>query len=271
MVESEIMSVLLDLLKESVGLYLATMLLSVGFNVATMLAIGYDCKAKAVKSRTTYMVLAFFFPIIVTIVYLCNKSKYNLAAAEMEIPDRESNSKKRKTCVIIAIVLYVCATILGSVFGFNVSTKIIELAESPEFSEEMDEMFSDFEDMLDIRYGFEVDGEKVYYDMKGNAYKTGEEVPFYDKDGNAFIYKETEEFDCYLVNGETKYDYYYCYVTPEGYLIYDKNDSFEIVDENFDGATKYNDNSGNPCYSATDISWDADGNLITSFDGKLVK
>lgn len=267
MVESEIMSVLLDLLKESIGLYLATMLLSVGFNVATMLAIGFDCKAKAVKSRTTYMVLAFFFPIIVTIVYLCNKSKYNLAAAEMEIPDRESNSKKRKTCVIVAIVLYVCATILGCIFSFNVSTKIIELAESPEFSEEMDEMFSDFEDMLDIRYGFEVDGEKVYYDMKGNAYKTGEEVPFYDKDGNAFIYEETEDFDSYLVNGETKYDYYYCYVTPQGYLIYDNDESFEMNDD----YETYSDDNGNLCYSATDISWDAHGNLITSYDGEIIK
>lgn len=264
-------SVIMDLLKESIGLYLITLVLSIGFNVATMLAIGYDCKAKAVSSRTTYMVLAFFFPIIVTIVYLCNKGKYNLAAAEMDIPDRESSSKKRKICVIVAIVLYVCALILGGIFGMSISEKMVEITESPEFSEEMDDIFDGFDDLFDIRYGFEVDGEKVYYDMKGNAYKTGEEVPFYDKDGNAFTYKETEEFDCYLVNGETKYDYYCCYVTPEGYLIYDKNDSFEIVDENPDGATKYNDNSGNLCYSATEISWDADGNLITYFDGKIIK
>lgn len=95
MVESEIMSVLLDLLKESVGLYLATMLLSVGFNVATMLAIGYDCKAKAVKSRTTYMVLSSSRLLLQSFIFVTRAST-TLPPQRWKFPTGKATQKRER-------------------------------------------------------------------------------------------------------------------------------------------------------------------------------
>lgn len=233
-------------------------LCSLGVSICTMLAIGFDCKSKNVKSRTTYMVLAFFFPIIVAIVYLCNKSKYKMAADEQEIPEREKNAKSGKICTIIAVIMLVASLVLSAVSAVSMVKNIMN---SDILGDIMDT------DAVSVRYGYELDGKTVYYDMNGKVYENSYEVPFYDKDGNPYTYGIDDVYNEVLVDKDNKaYDYYDAFVGIDGYLVFDDTYSFTI-DENMN----YSDAEGNIYYLAGDVSWNADGKLVDNYTGEPIR
>ncbi|MDD6355882.1 MAG: hypothetical protein PUG26_06035 [Oscillospiraceae bacterium] len=65
--------VLIEFVTKFMGLIILDSVLAIAFKVLVMLAIYNDAKAIAVKNKTVYIVLAFFFPLIVGIVYLCTR------------------------------------------------------------------------------------------------------------------------------------------------------------------------------------------------------
>lgn len=65
--------VLIEFMTKFMGLIILNSVLAIAFKVLVMLAIYNDAKAIAVKNKTVYIVLAFFFPLIVGIVYLCTR------------------------------------------------------------------------------------------------------------------------------------------------------------------------------------------------------
>lgn len=243
-------------------------LCSIGVSICTMLAIGFDCKAKNVKSRTAYMVLAFFFPVIVAIVYLCNKNKYNMAAAEQEIPNREKDAKSGKICTILAIIFMVASITCSGIYAASMVKTLMSADLPGDLMQDLENLTGEnFFDDTGIRYGFNVDGKTVYYDMNGKAYENSAEVPFYDKDGNAYTYTIDNKYNEYLVDATgKKIDYYLAFVGADGYVVFDETNSFGINDD-----LDYVDTNGNVCYTAYDVSWDADGNMIYSYDGSPIK
>lgn len=109
------------------------------------------------------------------------------------------------------------------------------------------------------------------YDRLGKAY-TYENVPYYDKEGNKYLYSfDSKSQKGYYTNISTQkaYENEYSFVDEDGYFVYDEEHSFERQ-ENIENVQTYKDSSGKIYYWASNISWDKDGNLLDIY-GKTIK
>lgn len=146
------------------------------FRTFACLALHNDAKARGVKDATIYTVLEFFFPIIVAIVYLCNRKKAakiqpklcnncrttvntnstfcpNCLGTEFTdylIPNNEKYHKNAKIFTVIAIVLYVIANIIssiGSTYFTQYSNDFLDKYGYNEYYD--DDEYQDFEDFFE--------------------------------------------------------------------------------------------------------------------------
>lgn len=221
-------------------LYLVSAGLSLLSSLFICLAINSDAKARNLKARKTYAILAFFFPLIVGIVYACTRNN----AKTLDTPlttDPKKLVKKSIIYIIVAILIYV-----GS-FGFGVYMGVSGLTGD-------NGIFSMFED-------------REMYDMKGNLIANDMAMPAYDRDGNKYLLYESsiddEEYFSYYANEATneEFDSEFCYVDSEGYFFFDKDGK---VDVNDDG--DFADEAGNIYYTIDEIYWDADGQMQNLWD-----
>lgn len=269
------------------------------FDIMIMLTIGFDLKSKGSENTTVWMLLAFFFPVITGIVYAfkrnsivpdvpktctnCN-SVVNAKAVfctncggnsfvSFPVADSEKNIKNKNVALtigIIAIVISITFSALsfaslinsfGSLDGF------VDRFLDETFDDDWEDYYGyDYDvDYYELdRYGYEVDGKTVYYDMKGNTYSNANDVLFYSSDST--VYKFDGD-DCeFETNGGTEYDMYYCYVDENGYLYFDKNDRlFYSTYENY-----YLDAGGNRFYDAESVSWNAEGKMVDTYTGNII-
>lgn len=249
--------------------------------ICFMLAIGYDCKAKGVESRKKYMVLCFFFPLIAGIIYFCKLKQYKENAAKLDIPDREGCNKKRKTALIFAIIALILCNAAAFAAGFFFAEKLSDdtvieniIENNGDRSdandaaqEETDPAGNDYAAYdPEMRFAFTENGQKIFYDMKGDTYDRSDKVPFYYcEDGKPYTLSIEDDFSIYLVNGENKYLYFDSYVTADGFFVYDGDASFKANDDQI----SYTTDDGKICYAAMDVSWNAAGDMI-DIGGKLL-
>lgn len=82
----------------------------------------------------------------------------------------------------------------------------------------------------------QITGETIdtYYDLKGNQYGNVYDVPFYDEDGNKYIY-ESEWFTAgtYIDQNGNKLDGDYSYIDENGYFYYDKNNALQPYNDSY--------------------------------------
>lgn len=111
------------------------------------------------------------------------------------------------------------------------------------------------------------------YDINGNKYATGEEVPYYDREGNVYyqtynhpVEDYSDEWFSYVgemtdENGN-EYDISDFYVYADGYIFMDKDDTVEIRDD-IDEFTltdwAYVDSEGNICGQLIGVSYTSEG------------
>ncbi len=221
---------LTEYLQEFLKYYLIALGMSFLTSLFLCLAVNMDAKAKNIKSRKTYAVLTFFFPLIAGIVYACTRKN----AQRLDTPPVENAQKLVKTSVIlfvIAAVIYVAS----SGFGIYVGTT----------------QLSKFDDYTTVET----------YDMKGNLVTDDDEIPLYDRDGNKYILVENitdDDYISYYENEATKeqYDSILVYIDEEGYFYYDEKGA---VDMNDDG--DFVDADGKKYYSPNTMFWDENGEL----------
>lgn len=255
------MDSLTALVAQNVALYLTGSLLGVICNICFMLAIGFDCKAKGIKSRTAYMVFAFFFPLITGIVYLCKKGRYNAAAANMVIPDRDKSISLRKIFLAVAIVAFIASSVATGVAASRLIDKITEIASNEEIISDADSNNNG----LYLRYAFDINGENVFYDAKGKSYSADTQVPFYDEQGRQYTLTSTDDYEMLLTDATTSHNYFDSYVTADGFVIFDDDGSF-TANSDF---VSYTSDSGERCYAAMDVSWNEKGELINGNGERL--
>lgn len=149
--------------------------LSLVGKVLLVIAVGNDAKARGLKSRTAFMILVFFFPLVVGIIYLCVRDSaakivpqmccncHATLAPEYQqcpncggfllqdylVPNAVNLKKSAKTCLIIAIICYIAGSGLYSYsamrFGADVLDNIIgeDNGEYDNYDEYFDDYFSD--------------------------------------------------------------------------------------------------------------------------------
>ncbi len=149
--------------------------LSLAGKVLLVIAVGNDAKARGLKSRTAFMILVFFFPLVVGIIYLCVRDSAakivpkmccncratlapeyqqcpNCGSFLLEnylVPNALNLKKSAKTCLIIAIVCYIAGSGLYSYsamrFGVDVLDNIIgeDNGDYDSYDDYFDDYFSD--------------------------------------------------------------------------------------------------------------------------------
>ena len=115
----------LNMLASVMGYVIIGLIFSIAYRTFACLALYNDAKARGIKDSTVYVVLEFFFPIIVAIVYLCNRKKAAKIQPKLcnncrttvntNSPNNEKYHKNAKLFVVIAIVLFVVSSIVSSV------------------------------------------------------------------------------------------------------------------------------------------------------------
>ena len=164
-------------------------------------------------------------------------------------PAQYENYADVKNRVIVLLAVGV-ALIAVSTFYINYSPDASDEISFGEEYEEDEEGFAHF------------DFDGVYYDMKGKRYTDNLEVPYYDKDGNEYIYDNSKGLVKNDGSGEdVSFDM--ALVDDKGYLSVGQFDTAPQV-------VPFKTQDGTMYYWAKDVSWDKDGNMIYSSNGEPI-
>lgn len=249
----------------------------VAFRILIAVAINLDCRAENLAQRKGFTVLAFFFPLIIGIIYaikrksmqkafkVCSKCGTKADPYANKCPKcggymlLEYKNPKRKTLKIISIVLCVAGVVL---YG---ATQIASLPSQLESQEKLSKYVDEY-----IGYEEEpeepdeIDSASIVYDRNGVAYSDYRNVKYYDEKGTEYfcVYDDTDEYDCVAFedsNGK-RYDIDKCFIDENGYFVIAddlKCDSVGIY---------HRDGSDEAFYTPFEVTWDYSGQLVTVFD-----
>ncbi len=160
---------------------------SVAYRTFACLALHNDAKARGIKDSTVYTVLEFFFPIIVAVVYLCNRKKAakiqpklcnvcrttvntnstfcpNCLGTEFTdylIPNNEKYQKNAKLFTILAIVLFVVANIFSSFGSQKVQQQSEDFLDEYGYGYNQDYYDDEYQDLDDFFNQFENEFEGI--------------------------------------------------------------------------------------------------------------
>lgn len=267
-------------------LYFVSIIVGLIFNALVAVAINVDAKARDLKNATVYSVLAFFFPLIVGIVYgvtrnnaqkndhpkLCQSCNItvdtnayacpkcgNTNLALWANPNADSQMKKSVKIFIVAVVIYVIGAITAS--GVAISS-FMDIANDPEgFDSQVDEFINRLDEADDY---YDLDDDLDYYDKNGNSYDDLEDVLYYDKNGNTYKYYFNigENSKEYFVNTKTQEQLSSsnCFVDEQGFFVYINDTS--VLKQSDDDYVMYYDKDGKAFYLASYVVWDSNGNII---------
>lgn len=106
-----------------------------------------------------------------------------------------------------------------------------------------------------------VTNEGMYYDRNGEESSSRQEVKYYDKDGNVYLYEMVEDYLPDYVNQQTgeRLNGFNCYITEDGYLYNDISNRLNLVSGTTD---TYSDSDGNLYYDISTVYWDMQGNMF---------
>lgn len=101
----------------------------------------------------------------------------------------------------------------------------------------------------------------MYYDRNGEESQSREEVKYYDKDGNVYLYEMVEDYLPDYVNQQTgeRLNGFNCYITEDGYLYNDISNRLSLVSGTTD---TYSDSDGNLYYDISTVYWDMNGDMF---------
>lgn len=171
-------------------------------------AISKDCKARDNGNGALWGLFTLITPAFAGIIY-CIYSRILIKRKGKTNKDKKK-IKQSKKLTISAIIIYLFAIILAIVC-------IITGVASG------------------IAYSISNDGTSInalsydeYYDMNGKKYDEARKVILYDKNGKAYhIDEDSNGWNYYPYYDEmgNKYDLDKCYISKDGYLYYDENES----------------------------------------------
>lgn len=101
----------------------------------------------------------------------------------------------------------------------------------------------------------------MYYDRNGEESSSREEVKYYDKDGNVYLFEMVEDYLPDYVNQQTgeRLNGFNCYITEDGYLYNDISNKLNLVSGTTD---TYSDSDSNTYYDISTVYWDMNGNMF---------
>ena len=268
-------------------------LISLVGSAFAILFLYFSSKYRNHELTLKWYILAFFFPLITSIVYLSKRKRYDrnigmkvcpscgdkypsnfqiCSRCLVELPEvNEKKNSLNKKLSTVFLCLFIAVFILdlvggAAVVGYSIKEWSAELDEISESLNEYPERIS-FEDS---------EGDIIYYDRNGEKNYDNLDFPLYDRNGNVYYFVLDEgKMGFYKDDGKDNWnDANFilnedCFVDEEGYfVILDGDDPVKIVEEgkeiNYYFDTPYTDGKGNLYYPALSASWNEKGELITS-------
>lgn len=300
------MNILPDLMQNVMWFYLTLvvgMIFTYGFQICLMLAVGFDCKEKGIKRRTMWMILTLLFPLPAAIIYACvrngeekeNYKKCNTCGATLaeqvdycagcggnvftpcEVEKKQKYANNSKTCLIVSIASYVVAIACIVGFAFNAFSMVDNTLGGAmdgikgSIIGGADGWSDNYDYDASYHFGYDVDGKTVYYDREGKSCTDDMAVIYYDKQNNTYTFDD-ENYEFVGSDGKT-YMSGYSYVDANGYFYFDaagyENESKSTIYYSA-MSDSYVDKDGNIYFSAIDVSWDKDGNLVDCHEGEYL-
>ena len=301
--EEQMMEQLLDSYSKAFSLSPALSIIGLALTALCILYMHYAAQYRNQKLGMGWYICGIIFGPLAVLIFVLKKKSFpgpdlkvcpscgnrcplsyevcNRCLVELPEVDEQEKTKQKKLSKIFGIgviVTFILDTVLGMVMMGTVTSEVIDIFKSLDFSE---------------NYKIAVDG--VYYDKKGNSYEKETDVPLYDKDGRVYtyttemagedIYSYEEEY--YVRDDGEKYFAYDCYVTEEGFFYCDKAyvldyyypDTDKMTEEEIDAYYQLQvnqegdgyryyyeylvDEDGNKYFEAYEASWNEKGELIT--------
>ena len=225
-----------------------------------ILFMHYSAKYRNYKLSLGWYIAAFFFPLITVFVFLSKRKKFPgpkmkvcpicgdkypevyqvCGRCLIELPENKTEDKQKENKI---------AKIFGWTFGVVYGTaSVLTVAVAVMTCMYIFQSIGDFGELMDD--GFRIDfvaedGQRVYYDKKGNAYENSKDVPLYGKDGEVYNYELIDEIEengtygsYYISEDGERFDSIKCYVDEDGYFFYDEESLLfysDNSDEPYDG------------------------------------
>lgn len=201
------------------------------FHIFAAAAVSKSCTARGIVKKDSYVILTFFFPIIVGIVYFCKRKKLSNPD---DMPENSAHSmSSAKILSVAAVIAFAVSGIYGTMTMNNADPM--------------------------TTYHYDI----IQYDRNGDAYFFSQKINYYDREGNTYQLTDT---NAEFVNIETneKYDYFNCVVDNEGYFLLVDGYNYEFIGDN---VISY---EGHSYLLAMSARWDRDGQLYNNDNSKVI-
>lgn len=202
------------------------------FHILAAAAVSKSCTARGIVKKDSYVILTFFFPIIVGIVYFCKRKKLSHPD---DMPENSAHSmSSAKILSVAAVVAFAVSGIYGT-------------------------MTMNHADPM-TTYHYDI----IKYDRNGAPYFFGQKINYYDKEGN--VYQLSDDHAA-LINVDTQesFEYLICFIDKDGYVVFLDNDA-RLNGELFDNI--YSIDNHMYIY-LIDVKWDRDGLLYNSYGNRI--
>ena len=262
-----------------------TALISLGItavaHILFALAVCFDTKLNHIKFKTLIIIAAALFGAFPTALYFAFRRILPTKVPIVCTKCGKKATKDAKTCPkcgnthfaplqfenVGAIKTRIIALLAAGVVLFAFDTWYTQY--SPWAEEEQDiELEEVMEDALsegNVRFGYVENGKEIFYDREGNSYEDSYDVPFYDSEGNAYKYDSTWGFVNEKDSLNDKIKKENALVDSNGYIV-DAYAEFETVPD----IVPFKTQDGTMYYRAETVSWDKDGNMVYTSNGRII-
>lgn len=249
--------------------YVGGTILMIAHRLLMALALNLDCRARNIGARRLYTILGFVFPIIVGIIYAIKRkglrSEYKIchACGTKTRADLRRCSKcgsvnlyeyenpKKKLFTIISIILCVASVVCFCVYEaseFEAQQEALKAIADGEYEDDAeDEIISD---------------DEFYYDAKGIAHTSIDNMKYYTADGEEYTYNQI----CEMSNAFIGEDNFLYFIEREELTPVENSDfSYEYYDGEdtaYTATVEYKDKDGKSFYLATAVKWDYSCRLL---------
>ena len=280
---SEILT-LFKLNSELTTFYIISGLLFLSANICITVAVAIDCKINHVKHRVLWPLIVFFtyYGAILFFIFrnkmkqevpmVCTRCGKKAHKKEKEckhcggiyFAPKTYENRGRLNSIIIALIVSSVVLFAGN-YMFTHYSPMAEQVRETEENFDANEMLNEIYDYHDdFRYGYEVDGNFVYYDAKGNTYNDAYEVVLYSEDGKTYTYDTLLGY----VNTENEDDVIsveLALIDSDGYIV-NASQNFETIPE----TTPFKTVDGKMYYKAEEVSWNAEGKMVYTNNGREI-
>jgi len=256
-----------------------TALISLGItalaHIFFALAVYFDTKLNHIKYKTIIIIATALFGAVPTALYFAFRRILPTKVPIVCTKCGKKAPKGAKTCPkcgnthfaplqfedVGAIKTRIIALLAAAIVLFAFDTWYTQYSPwAPDEDEVIEEIYDNGYQEDTVRFEYVENGKAVYYDRDGKTYGSALDVVLYDKDSNPFVLKgdkyvcPSKEISCKAA-----------LVDSNGFIV-DAEEEFG----NIPSSVPFKTSDGTMYYGASDVSWNKDGKMVYTSNGRIM-